>query len=112
MRTTGKGLSDLIEGGVSGQRAGYDFSKYAVDKSAVMFDRVNSRSQDTLAGIINATRDFSQRAIAAGTGQSTPIMSIPAAANNTPVMQSDTGDHSGLMILAAAATIIALFMSK
>lgn len=83
---TYQSLGDLVAGGVAVQRAGFDFSSGAIEQSASVFDRSSARAIDTLTGVINATRDFSQRAIAASSGQSTPLQPLVAASSNVPVI--------------------------
>lgn len=65
-------------------------------------------ASSSLSNIVNATRDFSQRSIAAGTGQSTPIQSIAGA--------GDTGTNASkdntTLFLAIAAVVVTIMLGK
>lgn len=93
------------------QADSYNLARFSQENSAVMFDRTASRTQDTLNGIINATRDFAQRAMSASTGQGTPLQFLPGASNSTPVMQQG-GSMLPVIIGAVAIGAIIMFGDK
>ncbi len=87
--------------------SGYQFSNQVIDRSATLFERTALNSTSTLNGLINATRDFSQRVIAGSTGQATPLQNLSEAsqyAGTAPGSESST-----LLILGTLIALVALF---
>lgn len=65
---------------------------------------ITSLTRGTLADLTNATRDFSQRAIAASTGQDTPIQQLSEAGSNQ--------DNRVLIYAVAGVALVALLSGK
>jgi len=65
-----------------------------------LVSNLGNQNAMVLGGLTNATQDFSQRAIAAGTGQETPIQEIGPA--------SGVNDKT-LLILGTVVAIVALY---
>lgn len=101
-------LSELISqtGGV--QDRAYQFSTIALQNAGEVFDRGTARAYEGLANVVNAARDFSQRAIAAGTNQPTPITNLPAASADVAPVGEKEGDNTWI-ILGTVVAILALW---
>jgi hypothetical protein len=84
---TYRGLQDLVA--VSGHTTsrGYEFASGVVEQQTALVDRTFARSSETLANLVNATRDFSQRSIAASTGQGTPLQHLAGASATVPTLE-------------------------
>lgn len=95
-------LNTLFRTSADVQKAGFTFSSGTVDNSLLAVERVSQDTTQTLANVINATRDFSQRAISASSGQSTPLAKVDSA--------SAGGDNIGkiALLVAIAGTAIVL----
>lgn len=75
-------------------------ARYSIGESTQIVQSANTQASLTtrqvLAGLTNAGRDFSQRAIAASTGQATPLQTLAGA-----------GDESGQRLIVLAGLVIA-----
>jgi len=104
-------LTDIVASSERSIDRSYEFSRNTVDQSAILFDRTASRTQDTLNGIINATRDFSQRAISASTGQDTPLQTLNAASNETSPIEP-SGLSNPIVLAAIIGAVALIFGGK
>lgn len=78
---------------------GYQFSGTAINNNL-------SLTGSTAGGIIDASRDFSQRAISASTGQATPIVNLAGASQ--PKLEPAGGNvQSGLSLSPALLVAVA-----
>jgi hypothetical protein len=72
----------------------------SITDNAVAFQRIaSSQANEALANLLSTTRDISTRAIAASTGQATPIEN-----------PNTTNSNKTLVYVALAGTAIALYM--
>jgi len=89
----------------------FDLSANVIHDLAHAQDTATIATENTLGAIINATQDFSQRAIAAGTGQATPVQAIGPASG----VAANAGSEKGILYLtigALALGVFALFKDK
>lgn len=75
-------LSDLTNAYNNTVNRGYAFSQYTIEENIGLTNLTAMRFENSLANITNATRDFTQRSIAAGTGQATPLQNLEAASGS------------------------------
>lgn len=101
------GLSTVVAAGVNQTNRGFEFTQNTVGANVTLTDRTGARVENTLANIINATSDFSQRAIAASTGQKTEIRNVPAAGGLGIATDISGGEdsNSNLMVWLTVAGI-------
>lgn len=94
----------LTNAGANVTAQGFEFASQSQGRIFDSIDRAIAQEYSGLSSIIDATRDFSQRAIAASTNQQTPIVNLPAAGSSPAIVPAAGSDGSSL----PPATLIAL----
>lgn len=100
-------LNHLADASSGVQLAGFSFAQGAIDRSATLFERSELNATSTLNGVVNAARDFSQRALSASTGQATPLQELAGASQYAGTAPGS--DHIWI-IAGVAIAAVALLM--
>jgi len=101
-----RALADILAVGASTIQGGYAFGGEALARAADLQQGITDRLGASLDNVVNASRDISQRTIAAGIGQASPLTVLPAA--NTTNSQGSVSPT--LLLVGAGLLVLMLFM--
>jgi hypothetical protein len=88
--------------------ASTQLSELAFAQTNASFNAFQTNAFQSLADVTNATRDFSQRAIAGSTGQATPLQQLAGASAGSG-SGSDTNMNGAIVLVGVLGLAIAIF---
>lgn len=104
-------VETLTREGRETNREAFNFTRSVIGATLDSFDTNIANQTNSLNNITLSARDFSQRAISAGTGQETPIQTLRDTIE-PPAAVDRAGDSKTIQFLAIAAVVVAILSMK